>query len=106
QVDLRTGDLHTEDLAVTTPEGAVAAARAEHEAPLFRALAAREHAKEERTIHEVAADVRRRTRRPRLRRPGLRRPGATRSTRPPASRQEDGGQDSPTSDREPDTPAD
>ncbi|MFB9732657.1 AI-2E family transporter [Ornithinimicrobium kibberense] len=75
QVDLRTGDLHTEDLAVTTPEGAVAAARAEHAAPLYRAMAAREEQQEERTIQEATTEERRR-----IRLPGLRRRGATRAT--------------------------
>ncbi|MGD8201429.1 AI-2E family transporter [Ornithinimicrobium sp. W1679] len=77
QVDLRTGDLTADDLAVTTPEGAVAAARAEHEAPLFRARAAEEHEQEERTIQQVASGGRSRPRLPR-RRPR----GATRATRP------------------------
>lgn len=69
QVDLRTGDISAEDLAVTTPEGAVAAARAQHYAPLFRAKAAREHEREERTIQEAVASERP----PRLRLPGRRR---------------------------------
>ncbi|HSP61204.1 MAG TPA: AI-2E family transporter [Ornithinimicrobium sp.] len=77
QVDLRTGDLSADDLEVTTPEGAVAAARAEHEAPIFRARAAKEHEQDERTIQQVASGGRSRPRLPR-RRPR----GATRATRP------------------------